>query len=385
VRPGEVAELLGELVEAQNALDSVRLRLLREADRHQLGDATGETSTANWWARLARITRPAAHREVRLAESLDDDDHRSSAEAVAAGEVSVAQAAVILDAVDSLPNGTVDPATRRDVEALLVTHAAEHDPRALRLLGRKALDVIAPEVAEEVERRRLEREEQHAAAAATFTMSPDGHGSVHGRFTIPALAGQMLAKHLDAIAAPKHQRAVSGSDLGRVSRPMKLGSAFTEYVETRGDAPRAGGVAATVVVTMTLADLTGAGDSPATVLDTGETISAGEARRLACEAGIIPAVLGTRSQVLDLGRRTRFHTEPQRVAIALRDRGCSAEGCDWPPGMCHAHHDRPWSHGGSTSVKDGRLLCPRHHVRAHDVRYQMKTTPSGKVLFTLRT
>src|SRR5690606_20117038 len=66
VRPGEIAGLLSELVEAQNALDSVRLRLLREADRHQLGEAAGHTSTANWWARQVRITRPAAHREVRL-------------------------------------------------------------------------------------------------------------------------------------------------------------------------------------------------------------------------------------------------------------------------------------------------------------------------------
>ena len=121
-------------------------------------------------------------------------------------------------------------------------------------------------------------------------------------------------------------------------------------------APHAGGVSATVAVTMTVDTLMGG--LKAAQLDTGDRISPGLARRLACRAGIIPAVLGSNSQVLDLGRKTRFHTEPQRIALALEQGGCTAEGCDWPPGMCHAHHDQPFSAGGDTSVKNGRLLCP---------------------------
>ena len=117
----------------------------------------------------------------------------------------------------------------------------------------------------------------------------------------------------------------------------------------------------------------------------GHRISPGLARRLACRAGIIPAVLGTQSQVLDLGRRTRFHTEPQRIALAIEQGGCTAEGCDWPPGMCHAHHDQPFSSGGATSVKNGRLLCPRHHARAHDPAYTTTSLPGGKVRFHRRT
>lgn len=95
--------------------------------------------------------------------------------------------------------------------------------------------------------------------------------------------------------------------------------------------PDAGGVTATVVVTMPLDTLLGA-DRVAT-LDTGDRIAAGEARRLACEAGLMPAVLGGASQVLDLGRARRFHSGRQRIAIALGDRTCTAEGCDWPPAM----------------------------------------------------
>ena len=148
-------------------------------------------------------------------------------------------------------------------------------------------------------------------------------------------------------------------------------------------APHAGGTSATVVVTMTLETLMGG--LKAAQLDTGHRISPGLARRLACRAGIIPAVLGGQSQVLDLGRRTRFHTEPQRIALAIEQGGCTAEGCDWPPGMCHAHHDKPWSSGGDTSVKNGRLLCPRHHARAHDPTYTTTTITGGKVRFHRRT
>jgi hypothetical protein len=152
--------------------------------------------------------------------------------------------------------------------------------------------------------------------------------------------------------------------------------------------PRAGGVSARVVVLLDYDKLlTGLG---AVELDTGERLSAGVARRLACEAGIIPAVLrrtlGGRSVVLDLGRTTRFHTEHQRIALGIEQGGCTAESCDRPQGWCHAHHDgTTWAHGGGTSVEHGRLLCPFHHRRAHDPHYDMETLPTGQIRFHRRT
>jgi hypothetical protein len=215
-------------------------------------------------------------------------------------------------------------------------------------------------------------------------MTDTGHGTARGRFTLPSLQAEMLRKHLMAIAAPRHRAATEGEVGAPVSRPLRLGLAFMAYVERypAKDVPKAGGVPATVVVTMT--DRTLMGGVGSASLDSGGRISAGEARRLACEAGIIPVVLGGASQVLDVGRKRRFHTESQRTAMGLRDGGCTAEGCDWPPGMCHAHHDRPWSGGGPTSVESGRLLCPRHHTLAHDTRYRMTMQPTGKVAFSRR-
>jgi hypothetical protein len=162
-----------------------------------------------------------------------------------------------------------------------------------------------------------------------------------------------------------------------------MGQAFQEYIESYpADAlPKAGGVDATVVVTMTLETLLGG--LKAARLDTGERISAAEARRMACQAGVIPTVLDGKSKVLDLGRKRRFHSEVQRIVAILEQGGCTAEGCDWPPGMCHMHQPEPWSRGGGTN-RDGRLLCPRHHTLAHDVHHEMTLHPTGKVSFHRR-
>ena len=302
--------------------------------------------------------------------------HEPVREALASGVVLVDQAAVIVDAVDALPADLVDAGVVADAERVLLEHAADHDAKALRVLGRRILDVVAPEIGEAHEARVLEAEEQAARAAASFTMVEDGHGQCHGRFTLPALHGQMLRKHLLAHAP---------TPTGRPRPSTGWGQAFCEYVETRpaSSVGKAGGVCATVVVTMTLDTLLGG--LQAASLDTGGHLSPGEARRLACGAGIIPAVLGGDSQVLDLGRRRRFHTEPQRIALAQRDGGCTADGCDAPPGMCHAHHDHPWSRGGNTDTKTGRLLCPRHHTLAHDPRYTANPTAHGKLKFIRRT
>lgn len=391
LRPSQVADLLPRLAVAENQLAAVKLAMLAEADRHRVGDNVGAANTGSWFANVTRSDKPAAHRAVVLARQLDDDAHAATRAALARGEVSADQAAVILRKIEALPHDLAEPEVRRRAEKQLVAFAEHHNPRELRLLGQRILDVVAPEVAEEAERRALEAEERDAAATSYFRMHPDGHGSMVGRFKIPVLAGSFLAKHLNAIAAPKHQRAVHGgvpTDPGtgeRLDRPMRLGAAFVEYLETRPATaiPKAGGVPAVTVVTMTLESLIG-GNQAAT-LDNGERISASEARRLACQAGIIPAVLGGRSQPLDLGRTRRFHSTAQRIAIGLRDQGCVIEDCDHPAEMSHIHHVESWSKGGSTTVEDGVMICPRHHTLAHDHRYAMDPRPRGKYRIVRRT
>ncbi len=97
----------------------------------------------------------------------------------------------------------------------------------------------------------------------------------------------------------------------------------------------------------------------------GEYISAATARRMACNAGITPVVVGGEGQPLDLGRRRRFFTKGQKRAIAARDRGCANPGCSMPVHRCEAHHLKGFSEGGKTNVSDGLLLCIRCHTAFH--------------------
>jgi hypothetical protein len=170
-----------------------------------------------------------------------------------------------------------------------------------------------------------------------------------------------------------------------VITPELLGRAFMTYLEHYPSArlPRHGGGAFEVVVTLDL-DTLRSGIGAAT-LTGGNRISAGEARRIACQAGITPLVLGGDSQPLDLGRSRRLFTPAQRRALEVRDRGCTADGCGLPASVCDAHHDHPWSAGGPTGLANGRLLCPRHHRLAHDRRYEMRALPGHRVGFHRRT
>ncbi len=129
-----------------------------------------------------------------------------------------------------------------------------------------------------------------------------------------------------------------------------------------------------LVVTMSLESLLGQVRG-AGLADNDEVLSAGVVRRLACEAEVIPAVLGAPSRVLDLGSTQRYFTEAQRIALALRDKGCSYPGCTVPPQWCEAHHVQAWSDGGPTDLGNGALLCGRHHTRVHELGLSAEVTP----------
>ncbi len=101
-------------------------------------------------------------------------------------------------------------------------------------------------------------------------------------------------------------------------------------------------------------------------------------RRLACDAEIIPAVLGSRGEVLDIGRTRRLVTAVLWVALVLRDRHCTFPGCTRPPVMCHAHHLVHWADGGSTALDNLALLCGHHHRVIHSSPWQIRINPDDK-------
>ncbi|MEG3093489.1 DUF222 domain-containing protein, partial [Sphingomonas sp. PB1R3] len=312
----------------------MELKVAAHAERNRVGDASGATSAGVWWANETRQVQRDAHRKMRLAKALER--HELVGEALAAGEILVDQAQVIVDALDALPDD-VDVDIKTQAREHLLAQARDFDAKALRIQGRRILDVVAPEVGEAEEAKRLAAEERRAEQSARLTMHDDGHGQTHGRFTIPTGDADMFRKALQALASPK----AGGHGLS----PHGMGLAFVEYIRRYPTErlPYAGGVSASVVVLMDLDTLMGG--LKAAQLDTGTRISPGQARKLACEAGIIPVVLDGDSQPLDVGREKRVHTRAQRVAMLVRDRTCVTRGCERPASACHAHHLTAWAEG----------------------------------------
>jgi hypothetical protein len=142
-----------------------------------------------------------------------------------------------------------------------------------------------------------------------------------------------------------------------------------------GRLPAHGGELPQVMVTMRLDP--GDGGMAIGRLDDGEAVSPATMRRMACDASIIPVVLGGEGQVMDVGRARRLFTGPVRKALMVRDGGCCFPACDRPLRWTEGHHIKHWLDGGGTSVDNGALLCRRHHRLIHEGEWQMRLGTDG--------
>ena len=90
------------------------------------------------------------------------------------------------------------------------------------------------------------------------------------------------------------------------------------------------------------------GVHPATVAETadGAELPVATIRRLACDADIIPIVLGGDGVPLDHGRSRRLATREQRRALRAMYRTCGHPGCEVRFEACRIHHVTWWEHKG---------------------------------------
>jgi hypothetical protein len=290
------------------------MRLAVGADEADLKAGNASASTGAWWASETQLTKQVAVRRFKTAQALDGDRSRVR-EALAAGDLLLDQAGVIVRAVEALTSGVakdlVDAETVATAEEKLLELAKVHDAKALTVLGRRILDVVAPEIGEAHEARVLDAEERLAEEGIRLTIREDERGRLQGRFTIPSMSGAMFKKHLMALASPAGKK-IEG-DRSESFSPKRMGQAFVAYIERYPVAklPTSGGLAATMAITVSHDTLVSA--LGAARLDTGQHISPALARMAACEAGILPVVMGGKSEVLDVGRKRRSHTRAMRI------------------------------------------------------------------------
>lgn len=346
----------------------------------------GSTGTADLLARDFGHDRTAAGRQVRFAQALGQKS--ATEQALADGAITEAGAALIVNTLRKMPDEH-----QQRCEQTLIRDAQRLSAKDLSRRARRIADVYAskPEV-DGIEDASLEAQERRAWERTELWMADNRDGTWRGGFVLPDLQAELLRTMLDALTAPRRGASRLDKPDDRTvpetapfpapvegTHHQRQGHAFAHLVEKMpiDGLPQSGTTAATLVVTMELDDLRDG--LAASTLATGTRLSAGETRRLACSADVIPAVLSGDSVPLDLGRSRRLFSKHQKTALGLRDLGCVAPGCDRPPAWSEVHHPIPWSAGGATDLDNAVMLCPRHHHQAHQQGWQFRRDRRGHV------
>jgi len=364
----ELAAEVTDAVALRAQADAVLLARLGEAEARGLARSRGATSMTAWLRGSHRLGAGEASRLVRTARALRGQLPATAA-AMTDGQVHLGQAEVIVDSLRDLSD-QVGPAQRAEGEATLIGACASLDPAGLGRLGRRLEELLDPHGVQARDEAKIREHEARAFRGREFTLSPDPYGSgglIRGRYDVAGYA--VITAALDALSAPWTNGITDpggpgglGGEKDTRSPAARRYDALIEILRRQLHHPATSsgdGGKAQVRVTIPLQSLTdrvGAG-----VLDDGSEISPTLARVLACDAGIIPAVLNGHGQPVDVGRERRLFTGAARTAIEIRDGGCVWPGCGRPVSWGQIHHLLPWCAGGRTDQVNGGLFCWQHH------------------------
>ncbi|HEX8970497.1 DUF222 domain-containing protein, partial [Oryzihumus sp.] len=193
-------------------------------------------------------------------------------------------------------------------------------------------------------------------------MGRSDDGMVEYLLRLDPEGASVLEAAIGPLSAPNPVDGVSDLRSSDQRRGDALVQALRRSAAAGGDAPAQ--TKAQLFVTMNYEDLRDACGS-GTVLGTGTTPGAGTllapetVRRIACDATLIPVVLDTQGEVLDLGRSRRLFTPAQLRYLWLRDGGCTIPGCNAPPWWCDV--DLP-VFCGHRPVVSATERCSHEHV-----------------------
>ncbi|MFZ0121460.1 MAG: DUF222 domain-containing protein [Pseudonocardiaceae bacterium] len=369
-------ELLDELAALETRLHSAwaeMLSVIAEVDSRGTAETAGYRTTVELVRAVGRVSRGETRARVAAAAdvlpgrgvggALVEPRLPATAAAVAEHAIGPADVTVIRSVLARIP-AHVDAPQRAEIEAELAKHARTLDAAQLSLLGTRILaylDQDGPRPKDIAEtRRRL-----------TFT-DLDGGYELGG--WLDREAAEILRAALSPLAAP---RPTTDTEVDFRTAAQRDADALVELAQRSldaGDLPTEGGERPQVVVTMSLGVLQGR--IGAASLAFGGPINADIARRIACDARVIPVVLGARGEPLDIGRASYTVPTAIRRAVLVRDAGCAFPGCPVPARWCDIHHVTHWADHGPTSVENCVALCGRHHRLIHHSRWRIDMTGS---------
>jgi hypothetical protein len=369
----ELGALLTQVDRLVMAAELGRVRVTAEAmERGETGSRGTASTPAQWVRRHAPSTRAGgAAQVVSMALDLTKEQNAPVLLAVTEGRIPIRSAAAVVSEAERL-RPLLAQGAEPAVLAGLITMAEDHGPRGARLVRPRLLAQYGLQDQLQLE--------QDATAQFVSLSQPreNGPGIFEYLLTLDTEGHTVLEAALGQLAAP--QPGEGGPDLRSSDR--RRGDALVQIVRRAVAAGESVPTTtkAQLFVTMDYDRLAarlsdpgaGARDKPGLAAGTviggtqsGALLAPETVRRLACDATLIPLVLGTDREILDWGRAKRLFTAAQTKRLWLRDGGCTFPGCDAPAQWCDAHHLVHWADGGSSDLHNAALLCGHHHQLVH--------------------
>lgn len=327
-------------------------------------------------AKLIAVGTATAERQTFSGERLPSR-HPHVAAALQTADLSLEAASAITSMLDRVAV-RADPARAESAEVALVRLASQ---ASLELLMRGVREAEA-----RLDQDGVEPREEELRQERSLTMREDRNGMVHLHARLDPESAAPVKAAIEALVSDVlRRREPKPGEVGPVfddvrSIPQIQADALAELARhslgcTQTLTPLA---KTTVVVRMNLeALLDGLGHARIDGID--QPISASTARRMAADAEIIPAVFGSDSLPLDLGRAARLFSRAQRLALAERDGGCAS--CGQNIGYVEAHHIDWWYRDrGPTDLANGVMLCSFCHHTVHREEWRIRVT-AGEVWF----
>jgi Domain of unknown function (DUF222)/HNH endonuclease len=338
----QITELAGQL----NAANYRWLTLIAEFDRRLAWHDGSLHSCAHWLNFKVGLNMGAAREKVRVAHALAGVP--KIAAAMARGELSYSKVRALT---------RVATAATEDSLLMIALHGtAYHVETVVRYFRR------AQEAAE------LSREAQQQSGR-TVDYWYDDDGSLVLKARLPALAGSLLVKALEA-AKTKVPATTVNVELGeehqlsyQARRADALALVAESYLER--DSTSASTADRYQVVVHVDAETLKDQTAGRCQLEHGPSLPAETVRRLACDASMIRIVETERGEPLDVGRKTRTIPPAIRRALNTRDPGCCFPGCTYQRYL-DAHHIEHWVDGGETKLSNLVTLCRSHHRLVHE-------------------
>ena len=324
------------------------------AGRERHGDGGAEVLASG-----AGLSRQEARSQVKTAEALRSAPRLR--DAVESGRVPVANA-------------------RRLAEAAGKTSAADVEDD--RDLLDKAESMRPEQFTKEARRWTVERQgdggaSEHARQRARRCVRVwDGEdGMVHLRGEFDAVTGERIRNRLRAEAGHLHESdKKDASDSRRRTFDQCMADALDNLTTSSAGGPVTKPFADICVVAHVdeetgklVAELPDGARLPQPVLE-----------ELACNAKFTGVIYDRKGRAIWRAHSVRRATEAQRQLLIARDGGCFA--CGAHPDMCDAHHVRPVSQGGATSLDNMVLACWRCHHKIHYLGWQVHGPPGSRTL-----